>query len=384
MNKGNFLNRLSTSYRQVVNKTPTPKCPHFSICSGCEILLDQLPSVWDSVLAFFRSHSIEPDLWQGSPLKWRLKAKLPIRVASGQLVIGLFKKGTHEAVSIPSCLVHHPSINRAVETLLQAIREENVSIYDEKSQRGHLRYAQMVVSKETGLVQLGLVVHAPSLTEDVQRLCKRLQKDLWHSIWVNFHPEANNRVLGDSWQHVSGDSWLYQPFLGEKIPFHPGAFSQANLELFEDLVQKIQSWTLPEDRVVELFAGVGVIGASLPRCKSVLLVENNPFAELSFKERFGNKTPAKYQLQDASEFSDFSEFDLVIVDPPRKGLGAKLLQSLSRAQKLRLIYVSCGWKSFQTDANALLASGWNLKKAEGFYLFPGTDHIEVLALFEKD
>jgi len=375
------LNRLSTSYRQVVNNIPT--CPHFSFCSGCEILLSEMPSLWEEALLFFRPFSIEPKLWKRNPLRWRLKAKLPVRKDASSPVIGLFKKGTHEAVSIPHCLVHHPSINEASARLLKGIQEENVSIYDEKRLLGHLRYAQMVVSRESQTVQLSLALHARDLPEDVRRLCRRLEKDLlFHSIWINFHPKASNRIFGEIWQHMAGASWLYQPFLGERVPFHPGAFSQANLEVFEDLVQTIQSWVFPGDRIVELFAGVGIIGASLLcLAKSVLLVENNPFAALSFQERLGKKP--EYLLQDASEFADFSTFDLVIVDPPRKGLGPKLLQNLSSAQKLRLIYVSCGWKSFQADANALMASGWRLQKAEGFYLFPGTNHIEIAALFEK-
>lgn len=365
-----------------MNSFSTPKCSHFDFCSGCEIFLDEEPPIWKEALQFFHSYSIEPKFCTGSPLHWRLKAKLAVREGP---IIGLFKKGTHEAISIPKCLVHHPAINQGVKFLSDLLAQEKFSIYDEKTGRGQIRYAQFFAHRTTGALQLSLVINDSSLSPSVERLCRHFSTPLWHSVWINFHPATNNRILGDAWQHISGKTWLRQPFLGEEIPFHPGAFSQANLELFEKLVLQIQSWILPEDRVVELFAGVGVIGASLvKKCQSVLLVENNPFAALSFQERYRFEPPScKYLLQDVCEFTDFSSFDVILVDPPRKGLGETLLKKLANLLTSRLIYVSCGFESFQKDCKALISSGWKLKAADGFFLFPGTNHIETLALFEK-
>lgn len=384
MNRWADVNKLSTGYRQVMNTLSTPKCPHFSVCSGCEIFLDETPALWSEALAFFRPLSIEPRLRLGTPLHWRLKAKLAVRGSVDSPIIGLFKKGTHEAVSIPQCLVHHPSINQGVKLLSKALFQEKISIYDENKKSGLVRYVQFFAHRTTGALQLSLVINADSLPSEIERLCGHFSGDLWHSLWINFHPAANNRVLGSQWQKVWGEPWLRQPFLKQEVPFHPGAFSQANLELFEALVQSIQSWIRPGDRLVELFAGVGLIGASLSSlAANTLLVENNPFAALSFQERFGNNPPCRYLLQDATEFSDFSSFNLILVDPPRKGLGPILLKKLTTLSSSRLIYISCGFESFQKDCKALLASGWALKEAEGFFLFPGTNHIEIAALFEK-
>ncbi|HAB99502.1 MAG TPA: hypothetical protein DCE71_06755 [Parachlamydiales bacterium] len=316
-------------------------------------------------------------------MHWRLKAKLVVRGNFENPLIGLYKKGSHEAVSIPHCLVHHPSINRAAKAIADAIRKTGFPIYDEAGQKGLLRYVQLFAHRTTGAVQLALVLNASSLSPYIDQFCQALQSDLWHSLWVNFHPAANNRVLGDAWQNISGADWLVQPFLGENVLFHPGAFAQAHLELFEEIVSTIQSWVLPDSRVVELFAGVGAIGASLlSRIKKLLLVENNPFAKLSFHARYP-KPPCEYRLEDASQFTEFASFDTIIVDPPRKGLGPVLLNNLCEANNLRLIYVSCGWPSFQSDSEALISSGWSLKRGEGFLLFPGTNRVETVALFEK-
>jgi 23S rRNA (uracil1939-C5)-methyltransferase len=367
-----------------MNNHSTPRCPHFDLCSGCTLQLGETPPVWRSVLSFFKIFSVSPSLCQAYLTQWRLKAKLAVRGSSEKPLIGLFKKGSHEVVSIPHCLVHHPSINQAAKIIAQTIQKTKFPIYDEVQQRGLLRYLQLFVHRTSGAVQLSLVLNAPSSSSLIEFFCRQLEHDLWHSIWINFHPAANNRVLGDVWQKISGHDWLFQPFLKEEIPFHPGAFAQAHLELFEQLALTIRSWVQPGSRVAELFAGVGLIGASLfPHLSRLLLVENNPFAELSFRARYQGKSHPEYLLEDASQFTDFSSFDTLIVDPPRKGLGSTLLKNLCCAANLRLIYVSCGWQSFQSDCQALIAAGWSLKQAEGFLLFPGTDHIETVALFEK-
>ena len=367
-----------------MNNISTRHCPHFDKCSGCELHLDELPPVWDSVLSFFAPFSIKPHLYTSKMRGWRLKAKLSIRGTPTDPLIGLFKKGTHETVSIPECLVHHPSINKAVQILRTLIQESKISIYNESNQIGTLRYLQFFVERSTGKVQLALVINAQSIDPALDSFCKKLSKNpLWHSIWLNFQPEKTNRVLGPSWQKLYGEEWLYQSLCGHKIAFHPGAFAQAHLELFEELIHLIQTWVPQNSHIVELFAGVGAIGLSL-HAEKILLIENNPFAYLSFQAHPEIPPHCKYLIQDAAQFEDFASYDLLIVDPPRKGLGPELLQKLSQAKELQLIYVSCGWESFQKDTQYLIDSGWTLEKAEGFYLFPGTNHVEIVAYFEKE
>jgi tRNA/tmRNA/rRNA uracil-C5-methylase (TrmA/RlmC/RlmD family) len=162
-----------------------------------------------------------------------------------------------------------------------------------------------------------------------------------------------------------------------KIPFHPGAFSQTHLPLFEKILWQIQEWVKPDERVLELYAGVGAIGLSLlNKTKRVTMVENNPFAYLSFKE---TQVDLPYLCIDAKEAS-FSDWDLVIVDPPRKGLDKEILAKIDSS---RLIYVSCGFDSFQRDAKDLVSRGWKIKEAKGYLLFPGTNHVETVTLLER-
>ena len=82
---------------------------------------------------------------------------------------------------------------------------------------------------------------------------------------------------------------------------------------------------------------------------------------------------------------DLERADVVLVDPPRKGLCADVLRALERPAKRRrrLIYVSCGFDALTRDVDRLLAAKWTLRHVEGHLLFPGADHIETLAVLDE-
>lgn len=341
-------------------------CPHFLHCSGCELADPFHPPIWKEALAFFQKNNIQPSFIYDGFAQTRLKAKLAVRpnLQTGPQ-IGLFKKNTHDVISIPHCPVHHPAINQAVAALREEIIRHKLS----------LKYIQLFVQRATNKIQLSLVVSSPG-----QDFCKPLLKyDLWHSIWLNIHPESTNRILGPTWQLLHGEPFLWQTINDTPIAFHPGAFSQTHLPLFEKMVQKIESWIHPNETVLELYAGVGAIGLSIQhKTKNLTLVENNPFAHLSFQQ---SKTDIPYHCIDAKE-ADLTQANLIIVDPPRKGLDPLLIQKLSALKSARLIYVSCSFDTYKRDCEALLANGWKIKEAQGYLLFPGTNHVEILSLLE--
>ncbi|MES2274360.1 MAG: hypothetical protein V4487_09250 [Chlamydiota bacterium] len=347
------------------------------------------PPIWIEALAFFQENAphLKPELLHEGFSQTRLKAKLAVRPGPE---IGLFRRGTHEAISIPECLVHHPAINRAVLAIKEEIISHKLPLFQEKPPSGHLRYLQLFVERKTEQIQLVLTLNLNENCAEIDRFCKSLlKKDLWHSIWLNFHPALSNRILGDGWERIHGEPFLWQTFNGTEVAFHPGAFSQAHLSLFEKMLQKIDHWVEPGAKILELYAGVGVIGLSLHnKISQIDLVENNPYAKLSFQEsllRLPKPTQDLYTYHslDAKESPRFiEENSIIIADPPRKGLDEAVLTRLCDLKNAKLIYVSCGFESFQRDCWALLDAGWKFIDVSGYLLFPGTNHVEILALLE--
>lgn len=371
-------------------------CPHFHRCSGCSLCnnLEKPPTFIEAQNFFFERGFVDFTLHTGSPTGWRCRAKLAARGTTQKPLLGLFEEGTHHIVDIPQCQVHHPSINHAAELLRLWIKEERIDLYEESTGTGFLRYVQLSVERKTKRVQVVLVINRQGDQED-QKGLKRLWlrgEGLWHSLWVNYNVRRDNVIFGENWFLSEGEEWLKETLAGVDVFFHPASFIQANLDMFEQLLVYVKSHVQDGADLVEYYAGAGVIGASLAkRCRRVRCVEVNEQAKQSFdvmKEALPREISDKISFLCARGASSLQLLednpDIVIVDPPRKGLEQELLNALCRHQEAcRLIYISCGWKSFQRDCDRLLESGWSLSKATSFLFFPGSDHIEVVAVFDR-
>ncbi|WCJ27479.1 23S rRNA (uracil(747)-C(5))-methyltransferase RlmC [Euphorbia peplus] len=442
------------------------ECPHFQSCSGCtqEFNLNR-PIVIDEVTEFFKRLGTSDFSFDSSRLwGWRCRAKLAVRGSSMEPLIGLYEEGTHNVVDIPHCKAHHPSINAAVELLRQGITELNIEPYDEDEGTGDLRYVQMAVTTyntslpaserfKTGKVQVSLVWNSRNENSPTFDKLSDLAYYLWrnggprsnvhiiHSVWANFQTSTNNIIFGNRWRHLLGERDFWEHVGGIDISLAPSSFGQANTRAFDILLHKLQKYVPYGASVADLYAGAGVIGLSLAatkKCRSVKCIEVNKESKLSFEktvERLPKSIDSSisWHLADTSvePLSWLMGSDVVVVDPPRKGLEASLIDVLRNISSLErkaessfgsnlskakdekrpwilrakeasveirskpdledprslpqtLIYISCGWESFKEDCMLLLSSKeWRLEKAHGFNFFPGTQSVEILAIFKR-
>ncbi|KAH9791995.1 mts domain-containing protein [Citrus sinensis] len=378
------------------------QCPHFQSCSGCthEFNLHR-PIIVDDATDFFKSSGLLDFTFDSCRLYgWRCRAKLAVRGTSTSPLIGLYQEGTHNVVDIPHCKAHHPRINAAVELLRQGIKELNVEPYDEDERTGDLRYVQFLWRNGGS----------------------RSREHYIHSVWANFQTSTNNVIFGNRWRHLLGETDFWENVGGIDISLAPSSFGQANTRAFDILLRKLQKYVPYGASVTDL---------------SVKCVEINKESQLSFEKtvsRLPESVDGNISWHNADNsiepLSWLVGSDVLVVDPPRKGLDSSLvhaLQSIGSAERkakslsessssmvkeekrpwiLRakeasvqigsktnsenqslpqtLIYISCGWESFKEDCKSLLSSkAWHLEKAHGFNFFPGTQSIEVLAVFKR-
>ncbi len=369
-------------------------CPHYDKCSGCnqEKNLEHL-NIFDEAHQFFIENGLkEFKLSFGAIHNWRCRAKLAVQGSFEAPLIGLFEEGSHRVVDIPFCRVHHPLINAVVERLRRWITENRIVPYEEKSGAGVLRYIQLTVDRVLQKVQIALVLNVDSfeaLSEEGKRCIELLWNDnleYCHSLWLNFNRRRDNVIFDFSWFHYVGERFVHE----RRACFHPASFMQANPEMFQQLTDRMGQMLPKNLDLLELYAGVGAIGLALvDHCRSVHCVEIVPEAKECF-EVSCKALPLDLQERLSFESGDAgaqigllkSFSGTIVVDPPRKGLEPALLKALCGLLPAeRLVYVSCGWKSFQRECKALLHSGWTLSFAEGFLFFPGSEHLEILAIF---
>lgn len=349
---------------------------------------------------------------------WRTHVKLAVQPLSrwGGLKFGLFKAGTHEVEPIPNCRVHHPRINEAVEELKMHATDLGIKGYthaassDNRGPTGELRYVQMSVERSSGKIQLVLVWNAFTFKDAEQtlpRLVTRLKSNpkLWHSVTVNFQTSESNTIFNyhpKAWKLLWGPPTVREK-IGEPIFYmRPQIFRQANLDAFELGILPLVTKNIPKGSVVaELYAGVGVLGLNaVSRANEVVCSDSNEFVDEVFdrcadslKEEdrekvFFEQLPA----EEALEQGQCDDADVLIVDPPRRGLDQGVLDLLldkhesAQAPNLRrLIYISCGFDALERDSRALIESRkWTIKSADTFTLFPGSDHVETVVVFDRN
>src|SRR5579872_1743364 len=217
-------------------------CGHFPRCSGCQIQTEVCrPPIWKEIEEFFHQQNTEILSHSREIIGWRTRAKLAVRGTKAEPQIGLFKRGTHEVVEILDCPLHTPPLNRALLFLREQVVRCGIEPYVEKQRKGLLRYVQLWEERSHKKVQLTLVVNAEAASAELLNFVEELKKwEGWHSIWVNFQPEATNRILGDEWLHCFGKEYLWEKMGGVYVSFHPACFSQAHPTLFEEILQEIQ------------------------------------------------------------------------------------------------------------------------------------------------
>lgn len=373
----------------------TLKCEYFPLCSGCQIQgVVSSPPIWSEIQNFFNrcAPNVNISLKTKEITHWRCRSKLAVRGSADLPQIGLFKKGSHEVVSIPTCPLHHPAINAAYDKVRTVMIAQKIEPYLEEKETGILRYLQFVVDRKTRLIQLTIVVNRSGRDPLLDSFVKQLYRiGGFHSIWINFQPAQTNRIFGNEWVLMEGEPYLWERVGGVDCAFHPACFGQAHLSMYEEVLKRIREWTQPQKRIIELYAGIGTIGLNLAAtAEKVTVVEINPYAAECFhlsRLRLAIDLQTKISMHIApSEVAlpMIAEHEIIIVDPPRKGLDDKVIKNICHSDRAsQLIYLSCGPQSFQSDCEKLIANGWKIEHAEGYLFFPGCDHVEILCSFKK-
>jgi 23S rRNA (uracil1939-C5)-methyltransferase len=326
---------------------------------------------------------------EGAALGYRVRARLAVRGRSNSPKLGIFQEGTHAIADIPSCTIHNPRINATARHLRSAIRASGVAPYADRPHVGLLRYVQIVVERSSGRVQVVLVTNDSS-EQAIVPMAAMLAESLGASLqglWWNGNPGRTNAIFGSRWMLLAGEEAVRESIGGAAVFFPAGAFGQSNLDLADRIVADVQA-RVPDDVVVaELFCGVGAIGLGLAgRSREVRFNEVSSHGlrglELGL-EQLAPDVRSRVSVvpgDAATTASIVAGADIVIVDPPRKGLDDAVVAALREHRPAKVLYVSCDADSLARDVASLAAAGrYRLQRLTPYALFPYTDHVETLA-----
>ena len=369
------------------HRPPCPGCPRFGepgIAKAAQRSLNELAE----------RHGLPAvPVVSGEMSGFRQRARLAIRGRLGSPKLGLFELGTHHVVHIPHCLVQHPLINRVAAVVRKSLADANVTTYSDTAHLGLARYLQVVVERRSQTAQVVLVCNSEDATpvaSCLDLIRERLGAEL-HSLWWNGNTLRTNTILGPEFQHWCGPPSVVEHFGGSAVHYPPGAFGQNNLNVAERIIEQVRNELPVGSRVAEFYAGVGAIGLSvLERVSELRLNELAPHSLHGLSLGLGELAQAErakisvHVGPAGAAHGMAAGVDVVLADPPRKGLDAQLTQTLSEEPPPRFVYVSCGLESFLSDSEQLLARGkLRLSALTAFNLIPFTEHVETVARFER-
>lgn len=373
-----------------------PDCSHRPPCDGCPRYGEPgiAPAARTQLGALAAAHGLPPvAVIQGPATGFRHRARLAIRGRKGAPKLGLFRAGTHEVVTVPHCVVHHPLINKVAAVVRGALADAEVPPWSDRAQAGVARYLQVVVERRSQTAQVVLVANAAeasSLAGCLDRIRDRLDRRL-HSLWFNARSGGGNAILGERFERWCGPEAVVESFGGADVFYPPGAFGQANLQVAQAIVARVREWVPEGARVAEFYAGVGAIGLSLAdKVGELRLNEVSPASlrgldlGLAVLDE-GTRARIRVHPGTAGDQAGIAQdVDVVIADPPRKGLDTPLIEQLRAAPPAKFLYVSCGLQSLLADSARLCADGrMRLAGLQAFDLMPYTEHVETLAVFER-
>jgi 23S rRNA (uracil1939-C5)-methyltransferase len=369
------------------HRPPCPGCPRFGehgISLAARGSLDELARVHG-----LSAIQVDSQTTEG----FRLRARLAIRGRVGSPKVGLFEAGTHRVVHIPSCRVHHPLINRVAAVVRRALVATRLTCYSEAAHSGLARYLQVAVERSSQTAQVVFV--ANSASPEPVAACLNLIRDQLgshlHSLWFNSNCERSNAILGPDFQLWDGPISIIENFGGADVYYPPGAFGQNNLDIAQLIIEHVRGEIPDGARVAECYAGVGAIGLSI--LAKVSQIRMNEFSPQSLQglelgvSRLEPADRAKILVVPGPAGKSptvVSGMQVLIVDPPRKGLDPELTQYLTEQPPERIVYVSCAVESLLRDAAQLTQHGkLKLNALTAFNLLPFTDQVETVARFDR-
>ena len=324
---------------------------------------------------------------------YRNKAQYPMARKKGRAYAGFFRAGTHDVVENKRCLILPEETDAVKDAVMDYVNQYRVSIYDEAAHKGLLRHIYVRRGVVSGQVLVCLVCNGDKLPKTPE-LLKRLQKiPGFTTLVLSVNTKKGNAVLGDKFITLHGPGYIEDTLCGLTFRLSPRSFYQVNHHQAQRLYEAAiaQAEITKDDLVLDLYCGVGTITLAMASAAGrVIGVEVIPQAVEDAKDnakRNGIEN-AEFFCGDAGQAALELEKqgiipDVVVVDPPRKGLNADTIEALRRMAPRRIVYVSCDPATLSRDVALLKERGYTLKNAMAADLFPRCSHVETVVLLSK-
>ena len=378
----------------------TPDCPVYPRCGGCSAR----HMSYAATLEAKRQHvqdcfariahiplEVPPVLGMENPHACRNKTALPAGGTLEEPLLGFFAPRSHRLIPVLDC----PNAMEPTARIAQAIqfwmKEARIAPYQEASHTGLLRHAVIRVNRlHEAMVTLVAASRQVPRLSDLIRLLSDLRVT---SLYLNINSRQTNVIFGDRFDLLYGKETLSDTLCGLRFELSPASFFQVNPFQTEVLYATALDFASlqPTDTLCDVYCGAGTISLMMARhCRRVTGIEIVPSAVANAKEnaRRNGISNASFHEGKAETLlprmvQDGLRPHVMVVDPPRKGLEASVIQAMAQAVPDRIVYVSCNPATQARDAALLRDRGYHIQKIQPVDMFPYTSHVETVILMSR-
>lgn len=329
-----------------------------------------------------------------TPYAYRNKAQVPVRRVKDQLETGFYRKNSHDLIPIEDFFIQDKEIDKLIVFVRDLLRRYDLKPYDEQEQTGLIRHLVVRRGHYSGQMMLVFVTTRPKVFRIDQVIAKITEAfPSVVSIIQNINDKNTNAIFGKEFRTLYGQDTITDSMLGNDYEISAQSFYQVNTQMAEKLYQTAIDFSdLNSDSIViDAYSGIGTIGLSFAKqVKEVYGVEVIETAvEDAKKNAERNGITNAHYVADSAENAmakwskDGIKPDVIIVDPPRKGLTESFIKASVAMQPEKITYVSCNPATMARDIKLYQELGYELKKVQPVDLFPQTHHVEAVSLLVR-
>lgn len=393
--------RKGVSYGKIVKlltKSPDriqPLCPVSTACGGCTFQ----NASYEYELRY-KKHKVEEDLKRighfenikvndaigmDEPEHYRNKIQVPFGRENKRVVYGFYKSNTHKIIPIKECNIEDQKAGPILKEIAHLMEEFHIDPYNEDYRTGIIRHVLIRTSRSTGEVMVVFVSNVdsfPGRNNFIKSLVSNRPEI--STIIFNVNKRDTNVILGESEKTLYGKGYITDEILGLKFNISSKSFFQVNPIQVQKLYGKALEFAslTKEDTVLDAYAGVCTIGLlAAPHVKRVTSVELVKSAVINGRNnaKLNNITNIDIIEADCTEYinKQLPKFDVVIMDPPRKGSTPEFLNALLKIKPSRIVYVSCEPSTLARDLE-YLKDDYDISIVQPVDMFPRSFHVETI------
>ena len=394
-------------------------CPAARACGGCQLqemsyeaqLRLKQRKVRNNLerIGGFAGLEVLPVIGMDEPYRYRNKAQFPIGVnREGKLIAGFYAGRTHSIIDNHDCGIGIEENRSVLETVLAYMKRNHAAAYDESSHSGIVRHVMTRWGRSTGQLMVVIIASADRLPaeEDLVRSLKEAaEKDRWTcrltSVVLNTNKAVTNVILGHKNRVLYGQDYIEDRIGDNLYRISSMSFYQVNPVQTEKLYRTALEYAglTGRENVWDLYCGTGTISLFLARkagkVTGVEIVpeaidnarvnaELNGIRNTEFLVGKAEEILPRLAAEQAETAGSGGKIaDVIVVDPPRKGLDRIVTETILSAAPDRIVYVSCDSATLARDLRLFSEGGYRIQKVQPVDMFPHTVHVESIALLER-